>query len=95
MGERLEALREPPRGLGFLERCDEIRQSAVVDGRPRWAAVIARLMARCVLPTAGAPRARHSPPIDEAELVETLDLVALERRVGVEVEVGERFHGRP
>ena len=34
------------------------------------------------------------PPLDEAEGVEALDLVAFDTRLEAEVEVGERLHGR-
>ena len=53
VGEGLAALVQTTGGLGVLERVDQVGQGSVVDLRPLWAVAMARLMARCVLPTPG------------------------------------------
>jgi len=50
-------------------------------------------MARWVLPTPGGPR-KTTFSLDEAEGRERLDLLALQRGLEAEVEVGERLHRR-
>jgi hypothetical protein len=53
---------------------------------------MARLIARCVLPTPGGPRKDHIlATLDEAELVQAFDLLAADRGLEREVEVAELF----
>src|SRR4028119_950301 len=58
---------------------------------------MAKLMARWLLPTPGGPRKiTFLLPLHEAELVQALDLLALEAGLEDEVEIGEGLHrGEP
>ena len=86
---------EPAGGLRFLERRDQIGEGAVVDasaalgGRDREAD---REMG--LADTRRTEEHDVLVPLDEAELVQALDLLAVHRGLEGEVEVGERLDGR-
>ena len=55
---------------------------------------MAKLIAKWVLPTPGGPRKITFTALQEAELMQRVDLLALDRGLEAEVEVFERFDGR-
>lgn len=95
--EWVSTLRRPCNRPARASSRDVIKfgQCAVVDASTALtSAAIAKLIARCVLPnTRRAQEVTISRPFDEAKLVETLDLLAAERRLKGEVEVTELLDG--
>ena len=82
-------------GLGFFERGDEIGQSAVVDSAPALRRRNGKADRQMRL--ADARRAEEDDvllTLQEAELVERVDLLALDRGLEAEVEVVEGLDGR-
>src|SRR5690606_9444920 len=93
MRERLEPLPEMSGGLSLLERRDQIGEGAVVDA----AAVLGRgdrqAQGKVRLPDARRPKEDHVLlALHEAELVQALDLLALDRGLKGEIEVAEQLH---
>ena len=87
IGEDLEAASQLAGGLGFFERGDEVGQSAVVDSAP--ALSRGNGEADREMRLADARRAEEDHvllTLQEAELVERVDLLALDR--GLEAEGG-------
>ena len=94
MREHLQARLQSTRGLRFFERRDQVRERTVVDaatalrGGDREADRQVRL--------ADARRPEEDDilaALDEAELVQTFDLLATERRLKRKVEVAELLDG--
>src|SRR6266496_5548630 len=93
--ERLEPLAEPTRRLGFLERRDEIGEGAVVDAAATLGGGDREADREVGLPHTGRPEEDDVFfALDEAERVQAVELLAFDRRLEAEVEVGERLHGR-
>ena len=95
IGEDLEAASQLAGGLGFFERRDEVGQSAVVDS----ASALSRGDGEAdrEMRLADARRAEKDDvllTLQEAELVEAVDLLALDRGLEAEVEVVEGLDAR-
>jgi hypothetical protein len=71
-----------------------LRERAVVDAAPPLGRGDGETDGQVRFPHAGrAEQDDVFPPIDEAEIVEAVELLALERGLKREVKVGERLHG--
>src|SRR6266568_8993928 len=92
--ERLQSLTESAGGLGFFERGDEVGEGAVVDPAPALGTRDREADRQVRLADARRPEEDHVfLALNEAERVEAVDLLALERGLEGEVEVDERLHG--
>ncbi len=95
MGERLHPVQELTRGMGFLEARDQVGQSAVVDATAVLGGGDRQTDGQMGLAHAGRTEEDHVLlPFDKAESRQRLDLLALERGLKSEVEVGERLDRR-
>ncbi len=94
MREHLQSLGETSRGLRLFERSDEVGQGAEVDATAALGRVDGEADGEVGLADAGwAEEDDVFLALDEAELVEALNLLMLDRGLEAEVEVGERLHG--
>ena len=95
MRQHLEAARQVARRLRLHERLDQVREGAVVDaasglgGGDRQADGQVRLA-----DARGAEQDHVLGAVDEAELMQALDLLALDARLEGEVELGQGLHRR-
>ena len=95
MREHGEPTGETAGGLGFLERGDQVGQRAVVDAPAALRGGDGEADRQVRLAHAGRAEKHHVLlALDEAELVQALDLLALDRGLEGEVEVAERLDRR-
>ena len=95
IGQRLEPMCEPPCGLCFFQRCDEVGQGAVVDTPAALRGLDGETDREMRLPDTGRTEKDDVfLSLEEAELVERIDLLALDRGLEAEIEVLQRFDAR-
>ena len=95
VGQRLEAVPELAGGLGLLERGDEVGERAVVDPAPALGGLDGEADREMGLTDTGWAEEDHVLLVlQEAELVQGVDLLALDGGLEAEVEVGEQLDGR-
>src|SRR5437763_8842115 len=93
--EGAEPVAQSPRLLRVLERRDEVGERGVVDAAAALGRGDGEAHGQVRLPDTRGPEEHHIfASLDEAQRVETLELVALDARLETEVEVGEGLHGR-
>ena len=97
MCEHLEPARQVAGGLGLGEGLDQPRERAVVDAPARLGRRDREAYGQVGLPDPGRAEQDHVlASIDEAELVQAVDLFALDAGLEGEVELIERLHrGQP
>ncbi len=89
-----EAVAQPARLLGVLERRDEVGEGGVVDAAAAFGRGDGEADRQVGLPDAGGSEEHHIlPALDEAQRMETLQLVPPDARLEAEVEVGQGLHG--
>ena len=93
--ERAEAMREAAARLRFFQRVQEIGERREVDAPPMLGCRDRETQREVRLPDARRSKQHHILlALDEAERVETLDLLAFDAGLKAEVEIGERLHDR-
>lgn len=94
MREDLEATLKPPSGLGLFQRRDQVGERAVVDPPAALGRRDSETDRQMRLADPWRAEEDHVfAALDEAEFVQALDLITVQRRLKRKVEVAELLHG--